>query len=414
MIYTYSSDGLKEITIHTLETSNSWRRYVVSRSGRHFEVSEPVVDLIVSLQESISIEDAIERFSKKRGRSYTSEEFEILIQSCISPLFVPKIEGSKRTKSFLFRKDLLSERAISRYSEPLKRLFHLGVIFPVLLLVATLEVLFFTGTTMDFFIDDMTAPMLMGLVGLFLFSSMFHELGHAAACKFFGVDHGSIGFAIYLIFPVFYTDISNVWTLSRKKRTVINFAGVYFQLIFLIPLLVIYLFTDSELLKYCIVIINFNFIFTLNPFFKFDGYWVMSDLLGVPNLRGRSRELFAYLFSSPGKKRQMKKPFLLTMRRAEKIFFVIYSVIVNLFFIYYFVYVIPHFIGSFIDTFPGKVREVILSLSFGKMPDFGTLRAVFVQLLFMGLCAYLVFNLGLALVKSFKRKKTMCESSQDD
>ncbi|WP_147288481.1 hypothetical protein [Rikenella microfusus] len=397
-----------------METSNSRRRYVVSRNGQHFEVSEPVVDLIVSLQECISIEDAVERFSKKRGRSYTSEEFVILMQTCISPLFVPKAKGSKRTKAFLFRKDLLSENVISHCSEPLKGLFHFGVILPVLLLVAVLEVMFFTGTTMDFFIDDMTAPILMGLVVLFLFSSMFHELGHAAACKFFRVDHGPIGFAIYLIFPVFYTDISNVWTLSRKKRTVINFAGVYFQLIFLIPLLVIYLLTDSELLKYCIVIINFNFIFTLNPFFKFDGYWVMSDLLGVPNLRGRSRELFAYLFSSPGKRRQMKRPFLLTMRQTEKIFFVIYSVIVNLFFIYYFVYVIPHFIGSFIDTFPAKAREVILSLSFGKMPDFGTLRAVFVQLLFMGLCAYLIFNLGLALVKSFKRKKTTCESSQDN
>ena len=51
------------------------------------------------------------------------------------------------------------------------------------------------------------------VVGLFVFmlaSSFFHELGHASACKYFGVRHGGVGFGLYLNFPVLYTDVTKV------------------------------------------------------------------------------------------------------------------------------------------------------------------------------------------------------------
>ena len=125
-------------------------------------------------------------------------------------------------------------------------------------------------------------------VGLFVFmllSSFFHELGHASACKYFGVRHGGIGFGLYLNFPVLYTDVTEVWKLGRIQRCVVNMAGVYFQCYLLIGLLAAFLFTGNEILRYLILIINLGFLMTLNPFFKFDGYWIASDLLGVPNLR---------------------------------------------------------------------------------------------------------------------------------
>lgn len=52
--------------------------------------------------------------------------------------------------------------------------------------------------------------------------------------------------------------------------------------------------TDSDVLRYMIIIMNFGFVMTLNPFFKFDGYWMASDILGVPNLRQRSKEIIRY------------------------------------------------------------------------------------------------------------------------
>lgn len=51
-------------------------------------------------------------------------------------------------------------------------------------------------------------------VGIFLFlSHIFHELGHALACRSFGANTGTIGFGFYSIFPVFYIDLSDTWSL---------------------------------------------------------------------------------------------------------------------------------------------------------------------------------------------------------
>ena len=82
---------------------------------------------------------------------------------------------------------------------------------------------------------------------------------------------------------------------KREQRLVVNTAGVYFQLLFLSPIIIIYLFTGNDILKYFIYTVNVNFLITLNPFFKFDGYWIVSDLLGVPNLRARTREFYCIL-----------------------------------------------------------------------------------------------------------------------
>lgn len=58
---------------------------------------------------------------------------------------------------------------------------------------------------------------LSGLLFFFILSSLFHELGHASACRYFDISHGGIGLGLYINIPVFYTDVSSVWKLPRKK-----------------------------------------------------------------------------------------------------------------------------------------------------------------------------------------------------
>ena len=60
----------------------------------------------------------------------------------------------------------------------------------------------------------------------FIFSSLIHELGHASACHYFQIPHGNIGFGLYLNIPVFYTDVSQAWKLTRRERFLINI-GVF-------------------------------------------------------------------------------------------------------------------------------------------------------------------------------------------
>lgn len=96
---------------------------------------------------------------------------------------------------------------------------------------------------------DVNIYIILGVLLLLLLSSFVHEIGHASACRHFGVKHGGIGFGLYLTFPVFYTDVSEIWKLKRTERIVVNMAGVYFQLILLIPFFLIYFLHITILLN---------------------------------------------------------------------------------------------------------------------------------------------------------------------
>ena len=119
---------------------------------------------------------------------------------------------------------------------------------------------------------------------------LVHELGHASASHRYKVRPKSIGFGFYIFFPVLYTDVTASWLANRTQRVIIDLGGFYFQMVlmlFFIPLGVIF-----DLPKVFISIFVWDNIFiilyNLNPLFRFDGYWILSDLFGITNLRTKA------------------------------------------------------------------------------------------------------------------------------
>jgi hypothetical protein len=130
-----------------------------------------------------------------------------------------------------------------------------------------------------------------------LFSVTMHELAHAAACTNRGVRHGPIGFMIYAIFPAFYTDVSDAWRLPSRDRLVVDGAGVLTS--FLLATLgaaLLFIWPNRSfalllLLNDSLVLVN------LNPFLKMDGYWLISDMLRVPNLMSCNQAVTKWLLN---------------------------------------------------------------------------------------------------------------------
>lgn len=183
----------------------------------------------------------------------------------------------------------------------------------------------------------------------------------------------------------------------------VNLAGVYFQSYGLILLLVAFFVTGDDILRYLILIMNLGFLMTLNPFFKFDGYWIASDLLGVPNLRQRSIELLAYLYRRIRKWPITQKPYLLRIRPLERYGLLLYAIVVNVFMGFYFFYVIPLFLYRFVGTFPEAAHELILYLSNGMTPPFALLRNIGSQLLFLALIGYMLWKIVQPLLRRYAR-----------
>lgn len=250
-----------------------------------------------------------------------------------------------------------------------------------------------------------------GMAGLLLFmgaSSMFHELGHAAACKRMGVRHGGIGFGMYLTFPVLYTDVSQVWRLPRRQRLVVNIAGVYFQCLILVGLLAWYYCVEgmaADMARYLILTMNLGFVLTLNPFFRFDGYWIASDALGIPNLRQRSYEVLGWLWRRILHKESGRRPYLMQISGTAKWIMAVYTVAVNAFMGFYFFYVLPGFLWSFTKSFPAEAERLVFYVANGMTPPFALIRNIAMQLVFLAMIIYMVRGLSRPLRNKYAGKK---------
>lgn len=127
---------------------------------------------------------------------------------------------------------------------------------------------------------------------LLIFMCLFHEIGHASACKYYKVPIGDVGFGIAGFRPVMFANVSGAWYLNQKQRIIVNIGGVYFQTIFAAILTVLSLQTYSTSLYYVSKTIMISVLLQFYPFYRMDGYWLISDLMGEPNLYSDSINLF--------------------------------------------------------------------------------------------------------------------------
>ena len=389
------------IMIHPFSSSTQEERFLLSCNGQFYEANFAVVELLETLQQHPTEEEGVGAYVHRKDGKYTPEQVRQVINKFIAPLFAAK----EKKRTFLYEKELFSEVAIDKFSDMFRFLFNKVCMTIMLAITVILDFYFFLATDdLLQFNNQVTVYVIAVLFVFMIGSSFFHELGHASACKYFGLRHGGIGFGIYINFPVLYTDVTEVWKLSRIQRCVVNIAGVYFQCYWLIVLFVAFWLTNNDMLRYFILIMNLGFLMTLNPFFKFDGYWIASDILGVPNLRGRSLELLSYWYSRMRNYPIKKEPYLLQIRSLEKYGLLLYSIVVNLFMGFYFFYIIPRFFYRFIHTFPDKINELILYLSNNMTPPFALLRNIGTQLLFLLLIGYFLYKLIMPFVKRYVNK----------
>ena len=152
------------------------------------------------------------------------------------------------------------------------------------------------------------------MAGLSLVSAVFHECGHAAACRYGGARSGVIGAGIYLVWPSFFTDVTDSYRLSRAGRLRTDLGGLYFNLIFILVLAGIYAAAPAGFLLLVIAITHLEMLEQLLPFVRFDGYFILSDLVGVPDLFARAAPILRNAVS-----RGPKDPRVTGLRRRARI-----------------------------------------------------------------------------------------------
>ena len=92
-----------------------------------------------------------------------------------------------------------------------------------------------------------------------------------------------MGMGIYLVYPVFYTDVTDNYRLGRWARVRTDLGGFYFNLIFGTGLIALYLATGLDFLLLVVVFIVLEIVHQTLPFVRLDGYWALADLTGMPD-----------------------------------------------------------------------------------------------------------------------------------
>ncbi|MBB3207901.1 hypothetical protein FHS27_003728 [Rhodopirellula rubra] len=135
------------------------------------------------------------------------------------------------------------------------------------------------------------------MIGAWMVLKVIHETGHACTACHYGVRVGRAGVMFFLFAPLAYVDVTDAWKLpQRRSRVAIALGGVYFELICAsIALWVWWLFPGGVIAHVAAQVFFLagpaTLLVNANPLLRLDGYYVVSDLVDIPNLREQGRKL---------------------------------------------------------------------------------------------------------------------------
>lgn len=143
-------------------------------------------------------------------------------------------------------------------------------------------------------VDTLTPAGIAGYALTLALVKVAHEFGHAFTARHAGLRVPTMGVAFILAWPVLYTDTTDAWKLaSRRARLAVTGAGMLVELVLAgLATLAWAFLPDGPARSAAFMVASLTWISTLvvnlNPFMRFDGYYLFSDWLEVPNLQERS------------------------------------------------------------------------------------------------------------------------------
>ena len=190
------------------------------------------------------------------------------------------------------------DRLLARMVEPIRFLwtrtffmiYVLGLMLALTLILRRWND--FSGMFSSHFFTIYNMPILIVVVWLI---KGLHEFGHGLTCKNYGGEVHEMGWLFLVFMPFFYCNVTDSWTFRVKsQRILVTAGGIMTELIFASVAAVIWYFTDPpgflHTLTFNIVVACSlsTILFNANPLLRFDGYYILMDLIEVPNLRQRA------------------------------------------------------------------------------------------------------------------------------
>ncbi len=140
------------------------------------------------------------------------------------------------------------------------------------------------------------------LLLIWLVLKILHECGHVIACQKYGGEVRQAGLLFLLFVPLAFVDVTSSWRFaSRRKRLLVSAAGMYVELLIAFIAAIVWAYCETGLisdLTYNIMIMAgiSTLLFNANPLIRFDGYYILADMLGIANLYTKGQNWFSNRF----------------------------------------------------------------------------------------------------------------------
>jgi putative peptide zinc metalloprotease protein len=293
-------------------------RYIVRRAdGQIIQLPRLLYLLAASLNGQRDLAHVAAVLSAEFGKVVQAEQVAYLIDNRLRPVGIvaadlqspqarvaPTMVKPDPLLAFKFRIGVIPERLVWRIAGMFQPMFWPPVILAWLAGFIGLDTLIIAQGALGHIVPAALSlvyqPTLALLVlALLLASAAFHECGHVSACRYGGARPGVMGFGLYLIWPALYSTVTDSYRLSRIGRLRTDLGGVYFNAVFLTGMDLAYLYTKAPWLLVAVIALHLETAAQFLPMIRLDGYYILSDLIGVPDLFSRMGPVLASLI--PGR-----------------------------------------------------------------------------------------------------------------
>lgn len=282
--------GLRIAPFH--DGAAAGERYLVEVGETCFVAGKGMRDVLTALADGPETLEALAaNYERQTGQAVSTEVLADLLANRIPDSLYDHTPEPKNRRPFVFSFNLIRAGWVHPFSSRLGFLFSkpVAVVIGAAFLAAEFLVLTRSLRAIQHPFRGWELPLFyVAIVAV----TLFHELGHASACRRFECPHGDIGFALYFIYPAFYTDVTKTWRLPPLKRAVVDLGGIYFQAMLFVALTAYVLVTHDLFALRLLWVMNLTMLLTLNPVFKMDGYWLLTDLSGLSNLHQQMGETY--------------------------------------------------------------------------------------------------------------------------
>ena len=372
--------------IQDIELVKNNENYMVLYNENYFSISKLFYEILEELKNN---KHEKKNFISKHDISEVNyEELSQIVSEKVDDI----VSETKPKKNYIyFAINILSEKKVNFLSKYLSVLFKNSVfklLFPLVIIMGFASYFVMNTKYQNHSIFEMSVLDTFFVYFTILVIMIFHELGHSSASKAFKIKPKEIGFGFYILFPVLYSNVTRIWKLNKIEKVIVNLGGIYFQGLINILFFVFLVFNnDNNHVTYLILLIVksnlFVMAFSLIPFIRNDGYWIVSDYSNILNLNEKS---YSYFFD--------------LIKKKEKInYYLLFYSVGQYIFVFYLAY-------KYLPVIPKDMKEFYFYLN-----DFGFVHLIlndfglFFKFIFSIIIGYVMISTFLKFIKPLFKKE---------